>query len=179
MSALKPLILSLDIATSTGVCLGRVGDEKPMIETLDMRLAGTARPLRLLFFAQKLQTLFSKYPIEQVRYESPMPIAVAARIGATEETMLLLRGLIGVLECESARAGIEDIGSFSVQDVRKHITGQRTFKKGTAKAEITKYIRALGFDVKGHDQADAVGGWLLCCALANPRVAHLYSPLFA
>ena len=112
-----------------------------------------------------------------------MPIAVASRVGATEQVMLLLRGAIGVLESRAYNAGVSDIGSFSVHDARKHLTGQRTFPKdakgkNTAKAEVMKVARMLGVTVSDDNQADAFAGWSYTCGLLNPRYALAITPLF-
>ena len=179
LSLLKPNILALDVANSIGFCLGRVGTSEPLIGSINLRDVGTARPRRLLYLAKALASMFARYAIDQVYYEAPMAIAVAARVGATEETMLLLRGAIGVVECEAARAGIEDIDSFTVQEVRKHLLGAGRLPKGTGKKAVMDMVATLGYKVKDDNEADAVAGWLYCSALVDPRRAHLVTPLFA
>jgi hypothetical protein len=149
-----------------------------------MREVGPSRARRLLYFSDLCDAFFSRHAIDVLRYEAPMPIAVASKIGASEETMLLLRGMVGVLECCGARAGIFDINSFSVQDARKHLTGQRTFPKNAkgksaAKAAVMIMARTLGADCKNDNESDAYAGWSYTCALLNPRLAHLVTPLFA
>lgn len=179
MSLLRPVILALDVATLTGYCLGRVGAREPLIGSINLRDVGTSRPRRFLYLAKSLASLFASHEIDQVRFESPMNIAVAARVGATEEVMLLLRGAIGVVECEAARAGIEDIDSFTVQEARKHVLDVGRVPKGTGKKEVMKAVTALGYKCANEDQSDALAGWLYCSALADPRRAHLVTPLFA
>ena len=173
------MILTLDVATSTGFCLGRVGASEPVIGSINLRDVGTFRPRRFLYLAKALASLFARYEIDQVRFEAPMNIAVAARVGATEETMLLLRGAVGVVELEAMRAGIEDIDSFTVQEARKHLLGTERLPKGTGKKEIMKSVTMLGYKCANEDQSDAVAGWLLSCALVDPRRAHLVTPLFS
>lgn len=180
----EPLIAAFDVATATGVCLGRPSDRKPFVTTWNLREAGKSRPRRLLLFSRLLDSLFKGHSVDIVRYEAPMPIAVANRIGASEDVMLLLRGAIGVLEERACAAGIEDIGSFAVQDARQHFVGRRTFRRGAsgksaAKEQVMLMCRTLGIEVGDDNSADAVAGWSYCCALANPRIAHLSSPLFA
>jgi hypothetical protein len=179
---LPPLVVAFDIATSTGVCLGGVG-EKPLVTTWDMREVGPSRARRLLYFSDLCDEFFSRHKVDVLRYEAPMPIAVASQIGASEQTMLLLRGMVGVLECCAARARIFDINSFAVQDARKHLTGQRTFPrdikgKSHAKAMVMRTAHVLGVDCKNDNESDAFCGWSYTCALLNPRLAHLVTPLF-
>jgi hypothetical protein len=172
-----PRIAAFDLASVTGVCVGCPGGQ-PLIETLDLRIAGTARPLRLLMLSRCLQTFFSKQRIDRLAYEAPIGIAVAIKMGVTEESLLFMRGAIGVLECEAARAGITEIGSFEAPDAREHISGRRWYKKETVKEEITAIVQSLGYAVKNHNEADAVVGWSYTCAQADPATAHLPMPLF-
>ncbi len=184
----KPVIASFDIATSTGICWGRIGQKVPDLITWNMREAGPWRPARLLLFWQKLEDFFIEQAeiarIDQVWYEAPMAIAVANKIGANEETIALLRGMIGVLELCAMRAGITDIKSFSVQDARHHLTGQRRHGrtksgKSEGKAEVMRVAHMLGVEVANDNEGDAFAGWSYACGLANPRLAHLVTPLFA
>lgn len=181
--SIKPLIACFDIATSTGVCVGRPGEKHPLVWTWDLRRAGKSRPYRLLYLATLCVELFEAQQVDIVAYEAPMPLAVMHKIGANEETLLLLRGAIGIVEAEAARAKIETIKSFSVQDARKHFVGQRTFPKGkngrsAAKDFVLIMCDTLGIKVTNDNEADAVAGWSYECALANPRIAHLGTPLF-
>ena len=183
MSTSGPLIAAFDVATSVGVCLGKPGERQPFVTTWNLRNAGKPRPRRLLYFSNLLDKMFAENSVDMVRFESPLPIAVASKIGASEETMLLLRGAIGVLETCAMRAGIEDIDSFGVQEARKHFLGQARFPKGAngksaAKDYVLIQCETLGIKVMTDHEADAVAGWVLSCALANPRLAHLSSPLF-
>ena len=176
-------IAAFDVATSVGICVGEPGEKKPFVATWDLRAAGTARPRRLLYFSDACDELFSRTKVDAVRFEAPLPLRVMMKIGTSEEVMLLLRGAIGVLEACAARAGIDDIGSFDVKDARHHFIGQRTVPrdsngKSGAKPAVMKMCRMMGIDVKDDNSADAVAGWSLCCSRANPRLAHLVTPLF-
>lgn len=112
-----------------------------------------------------------------------MRLAAMGKMGTSEEVMLLLRGAIGVLECEAARAEIPDIGSFNVQSARGHFVGARTFKRdasgrNTAKDAVIRQCAILGIEVHDDNAADAVCGWSYTCGLLNPRLACLVTPLF-
>lgn len=177
------LVACFDVATTTGVCLGRSGDS-PRITAWDLREAGPSRSHRLLYFSSLCDELFRRHHIDVVAFEAPLAIAIAAKIGASEETMLLLRGAIGVLESRAAKVDIKDIRPFNVQDARQHFLGRRTFPKdkngkSTAKAEVMKMAKVLGVEVPDDNGADAFCGWSYICALLNPRLAHLDTPLFA
>ena len=55
----SPVIAAFDIATSTGVCWGRVS-LKPDVGTWNMREAGPHRPARLYNLLQRLEELFTE-----------------------------------------------------------------------------------------------------------------------
>jgi hypothetical protein len=178
------VIASFDVATSTGICWGEVGAKRPDTATWNMREAGPWRPARLLMFYQRLEDFFADERIDLVRYEAPLPIAVANKIGASDDTIALLRGMIGVLELCAARAGIRDIDTFAVQDAREHLTGKRRHGRTTSgrsegKAEVMRVAKMLGVDVQNDNEGDAFAGWSYACGLASPRTAHLVTPLFA
>jgi hypothetical protein len=180
----KPLVASFDLATSCGIALGRVGDKVPRVTTWDLRSTGPSRARRLLYFSNMCDELFRRHAVDVLRYEAPMPIAVASRIGASEDVILMLRGLVGILECCGARADIKDIRSFNVQDARQHFCGRRTFPKdakgkSTAKTEVMRIAKMLGVNCSDDNSADAFVGWSYTCALLNPKLAHLCTPLFA
>lgn len=177
----KPLIAAFDIASVTGVCLGRVGDPKPITGVIDLRSAGTARPRRMLYFANQLAKLFAKYKPDIVRYEAPLNIGVMMRVGSGDDVVAFLRGAIGVLEAEAARC-CDDVGTFDMHAARQSLTGFRTFPKSkgksTAKEHVMAAVRLMGIEVIDHNSADATCGWLYCCALTNPRIAAQLTPLF-
>jgi crossover junction endodeoxyribonuclease RuvC len=175
-------IAVFDVATSVGLCVGKPGAKQPFVATWDLRAAGTARPRRLLYFSNLCDKLFAENSIDEVWYEKPMAINVASRVGATEETMLLLRGAIGVLEVCAERAEIK-IDSFGVQDARHHFVGQRTFPKGkngksAAKDMVLIKCDEIGIKVTNDNEADSVAGWSYVCALKNPKLAVLTTPLY-
>jgi hypothetical protein len=121
--------------------------------------------------------------IDIVRFESPLNIRVLMKIGASDETVTLLRGAIGVLEAATAKAGIGDVAAISVQDARKHFLGQATFKKNKAgkspaKDYVLRQCEILGYKVSTDHEADAVAIFSYASALLNPRLAVLTTPLF-
>jgi hypothetical protein len=178
-----PVIAAFDIATKTGVCWGKPGG-KPQLATWDMHLAGTARPARFSLFYDYCNEFFQNETVDQVWYESPMGLGAMHERGASEETVALLRGLAGVLELVAYRAGIKHIESFMVQSARKHLTGIGRFRNSKSnpkagKAAVMKVCEMLKIPVSNDNEGDAFAGWSYCCGLANPRIAHLVTPLFA
>src|SRR5262245_31989036 len=106
------------------------------------------------------------------------------KIGASDDVVAMLRGLIGVLEVCCVRAGIRKIESFTVQQARHHLTGERRHGrtksgKSLGKQEVMRVARMLGVEVTNDNEGDAFAGWSYACGLANPRLAIAVTPLFA
>jgi hypothetical protein len=173
-----PVIAAFDIATKTGVCWGRPGS-KPFVATWNLWEAGPFRPARLSHFWSLACEFFEDERPDIVRYEAPMNLAGMGKVGSSEETMLLLRGAIGVLEAAAFRSGIKDIDSFTVFAAREHLTGKARWKSKQGKSEVMRVAQMLGVNVSNDNEGDAFAGWSYCCGLANPRIAHLVTPLFA
>lgn len=172
-----PCIAAFDIATVTGVCYGRVGS-KPQLETWDLKEGGGTRARRLLYLHCLLRDLFNdNKEISIVRYERPMPIIAAVKVGATEQVVQALRGAVGIVEMTAAQMNIVNIGDFYVHEARMHLIGHKP-PKGEGKTEVFKMCRMLGVNVRTDHEADAYAGWSLACALTQPGAAHLTTPLF-
>lgn len=174
----KPVIAAFDLATKTGVCWGRPG-AKPFLATWNLWEAGPVRPARLSHLWSMLTEFFEDERPDIVRYEAPMNLAGMGKAGSSEETILLLRGAIGVFEAAAFRAGVKDIGSFTVFEARKHLTNQGRWKSKQGKAEVLRVAKMLGVECANDNEGDAFAGWSYACGLANPRIAHLVTPLFA
>ena len=177
-SPAPPFVVSFDLAGKTGVCYGRVGDKHPHVSTWALPKS-LSRPLRLLHFSNMCDEFFATHPVDYLCYEAPMGIMVAAGVGSREDTMLLLRGLVGVLECCGARANIKGITSYDVQAAREHLTGYRRLPKGTGKNVVWRTASMLGVKCANDNESDAFAGFSYCCSLLNPRIAHLVTPLWA
>ena len=158
----KPFIAAFDIATATGVCHGHPGSV-PAVWTWWLDDCGKSRPYRLCYLRRLLDNYFASTEIDAVYYEQPVNIRAMMRIGATEETIALLRGAVGVLESAAIHAGIQTVEAVSVQDARQALTGQRTFSKvagkSTAKTAVMQWAKVLGVDTKNDHEADAYAIW--------------------
>ena len=171
------ILLALDLATATGCADGEVGT-KPRIWTWHLADAGEGRPQRLLLLRQFLCRYFASQPCDMVFYEKPLNVAVMARIGASEETLLFLRGGIGVLECTCAEHG-KPVEGLSVQEARNSVLGWRTNKsKQKTKRRVMDEIRLLGVEPETADEADAAVLFFFAAARLNPRLAVAMTPLF-
>lgn len=179
-----PYIAAFDLATATGVADSHHGIDKPRLWTWHLDDAGSERAPRLGYLWRLLDAYFAEVkhigPAGViVAYELPLSIGVIANrmkagiFNTSEATLATLRGSIGVLEACASHHGITDIRPIVVQDARKHLTGQRTFRDIDPKDAVMKAAGSLGWDPQNDNEADAAAIWSLVLGLSNPRLAHL------
>lgn len=185
-----PLIAGFDIATSCG-CAHGVAGVRPRVWTWNLREHGKVRTDKLAALMRYCERYFASYRVDALFYEKPLPISAllaqaqkggvqaAFRMGATEDTIALLRGAIGVIEACAARAGVPRIEAVSVQEARTHLLGRGHIPKGQGKALVRERCRVLGWHTANEDESDACAIWSLGCGLMSPMAAHMSTPLFS
>lgn len=178
-----PIIAAFDVATACGACDGRPGTQ-PRVWTWHLGDAGASRAYKLAYFRRLVDAYLAEALPDRLVYEKPLNIRIALKLGASDDQVSLLRGAIGVLESCAANAGVPFIEGISVQDARQHLTGQRTFPKARkgqpslAKQAVMQRAAMLGVACENDNESDAFAIWSMDCARANPRLAHLNTPLF-
>src|SRR5215470_13581612 len=133
------MIAAFDLASTVGGCDGEVGGT-PRVWSWHLRDAGKSRPARLLMLRRFLMAYFDEPgpQLTGVVYEAPLPLAVMMKIGASDDTVALLRGLVGVLEmsCEERGVPVEPV---PVQDARHSVLGwRRNPSGGRTKSEVMR-----------------------------------------
>lgn len=160
-------ILALDIATTCGCAVGEAGGA-PRAWSVDLgkRLSDRERFAKTIGLAR---WACQKY--------SPDLVAIEAPVGGPKTSHLL----VGMWACamgEATRAGVQVV-KCDIPTVRKHFLGEHLTTKhfpGLAPAQATAEIkravmnrcRALGWEVEGHDAADAAAIWDYACAVHHP-----------
>jgi len=168
------ILTALDIATSTGVCIGEVG-KRPLLETWNLRDGGLSRPQRLRCLMEALFKHMSTFGAHTVVYEAPVPLSFMMKMGASEDTIAMLRGAIGVVEAVCS----PNVEALPAPKARHSVLGWYVNKSGkNTKRMVVAGVRALGFDPQDDNQADAYVLWAYKSALLNPRLAVNYTPLF-
>ncbi len=183
-----PIILALDLASSTGWACGIAGG-KPVSGTLPLAKSAPhgergAALLRWLNDFLKLER------VTIAIIEKPLAPRVLVKIGATEATARLLYGLPFLAETVLSMRGVADIRYVAVQDIRDHFVGQRTFRddrdpltgkkitsRKVGKAAVRRMCEMMGWKAETDDQADALAAWSYGQSLVNPRLAVLTTPL--
>ncbi len=175
---MSPLIVGMDIATTTGVAYGSaIG--KPSMRTWDLRKGGKSRPHRLALLAEFCFDFFGSFNVDMLFYEQGLSLAAGMEIGMKEETFAMLRGAIGVVEAVAAKCKIPIIKAVSVQDARRHLLGAGRIPKGEGKKLVFDRCRALRWPVTNEDESDAAAIWSLGCGEANPLSSAMVTPLFS
>jgi Holliday junction resolvasome RuvABC endonuclease subunit len=172
------MIAAFDLATNTGVCAGIPG-AAPLLWTwhLDDGDVPRSRALRLGYLLRLCTRFFKETHVDAVYYEAPLNIGILMKIGASEETVSLLRGAVGILEGCAADAGIRTIEGVSIRSARASLLGHGEGKAD--KKAVMARVRVMGHDVKNDNESDAFAVYWHACGRHNPRTAHLSSPLFA
>lgn len=149
------IILSLDIATRTGVALGRAG-QKPRAISIDLG-KGLSYGVR---FANAI-----RYTDSLIRKHKPDLVVFEAAVGG-DKRHPLLTGLAAAVQGQATvmQARVEPV---AIASVRKHFLGRHLTSKDyphlgqdearqAIKCEVMRRCQILGMPVRDDDEADAV-----------------------
>jgi hypothetical protein len=166
-------ILALDLATTTGFCIGAPG-EMPRCGSVRF---GNSETSADAVFAHGLKW-FSEFLRPEPRPSSIILEAMLPLTAMKGETSTATRdrlaGLHGVVRAVAHLRGIYEISEVGVLVVRKHFCGSR----GCGKHAVYEKCRALHYPVHDLDAADACATWHFACSLIKPEIALEVSPLF-
>lgn len=171
------IVLALDLATTTGVAVGRVGDT-PKCFSYRFASKGASKPA---IFGKALQ-----WCIAFLREHKPDVIAIEAALPSTfirgrtnKNTNDVLVGLIAIVEAVAYARGIYKIHEHSVSQVRSHFIDTNVCARDEAKMYTIRKCRSLGWlEAADDDAADAAAIWSYQCSLIDPKSAIRVSPLF-
>lgn len=159
-------ILTLDLATCTGFCVGEP-DERPTLGHKRLRSTGTDVGAFLIEYEEWL--------IDRVREFTPSIIVMEAPIlaaGTTPHVTRKLHAQAGITEMVAQRSGVECCEVYPVT-VKKALTGSGRAKKPQMVAAAQQY----GFSPGVPDEADAFGIWLHAVRLRHPTHAGRWDPM--
>ena len=155
-------IAALDLAASTGIAIGEPG-AAPTFWT--ERLGDPDH--RGMALMRIVAGLIRERGVEGIAIEAPI-LAMGPK--ASADTLRSLVGLYAVADAAARYCGVKPV-SADVRTVRKHFLGYSPKGRQEAKDAVKNRCRALGWDVRDDNQADA-------CALLDWRLAQL-SPAHA
>lgn len=162
------LVMSLDIATNCGVAIGNAG-ASPRAWSVDLgkRASDQVR------FAKAIG--LARWACEKYR---PDLVAIEAPVGGRVTSHLL----VGMWACAMGEVQRHNINvvKCDISSVRKHFLGKHLTTKHfpgltapKAKMEIKRAVMnrcsALGWDIEGHDAADAAAVWDYACSKHDPN----------
>lgn len=153
--ARRPIVLALDLATTTGWCEGELG-QRPTYGSV--RLKGNTFGARFAALADFLALrMESPAPPTQIVFESPVPNT--SDKGGINQGRLGI-GFASIVEYACYRFAIACFES-SVSRSRKNVTGRGGGfgSRDGAKRHVTQWCRANGFDPHDDNAADAIVLW--------------------
>ncbi len=156
-------VLSLDLASTAGFCLGRFG-ERPRFGAVLLR--GDDAIQRMAALRTWLD--------EQDEFQAITAIVLEAAIIGDHRSILAAEILTSLQAMAGLWAWDMSIPIIRVASstARKAMIGTGRFPKGEAKHHVTEWCRSKGFDVKTHDAADAVLTWAAVEAATIGAGAH-------
>ena len=151
-----PLIAAFDLATLTGYAIGRAG-ERPRFGTWRLKHPDDEPEQAWRNLGCKLRDECEAFRPDIVVYEAALPPRAKGAEGITNsKTTVMLLGLPGALQGVCGCYGVRARKMY-VQSVRKSFLGLG--RPENPKRAVMAHCRALGFDVKDDNAADALAIW--------------------
>lgn len=180
-----PMILSLDIATKTGVCEGRAG-EAPRFYSLTFAQDGDDHEDA---FMRALRWIAERLHVDKpdaVYVEAPVnPAAFIGRyneetgrvgMSTNPDTTIRLMGLWAVIAAAAKVKGIK-YRRVNVQTARKSFIGAGNLKGAEAKRRGFEMCKLLGWTPKNRDESDAACIHFHAMTLEAPYLAPVITPM--
>jgi len=165
-----PIVIGLDVASVTGVCVGEPGDKPITAYSVILGAPGESHDVK---FAEVLHLT-----ARLIREHNPVLIAIERPIKKRTDTLntnLLLMGLVACIQgYANTRQVRTELHSISDIDSRFSVS-----KSGHRKVGISTRCKQLGWDVPDQDSADAAAVWNSACSTLSRSHAIANTPLFA
>lgn len=174
----EPLIWAIDVATVTGIAIGRAGDTP---QARSIRLAPPEATSNALFvgcftwFQRELAT----GPLPDILMIEELLPPIARRGHTNTGAQHRLAGLHGIIRALATFNGIPEIAGANVGDVRAHFIHQRGLPRDTAKRRVLETCKMLGWEAADNNCGDALALWSYTAGLINPMTALRTTPLFS
>jgi hypothetical protein len=174
----EPLIWALDIATVTGIAIGRVS-ERPKAHSVRFAPAGAASDVLFAGCLEWFDEMIERGPLPDILAIEELLPPLARRGVTNTQTQHRLAGLHGVVRAMAKHAGIPEIASANVNDVRGHFIQARNLKREEAKRAVYARCQMMGWSAHDDNCADALALWSYTAGLINPASALQTTPLFS
>jgi hypothetical protein len=170
-------IAALDIATTCGWACGVLG-ETPRAGSMRFGVIGRDSPDDI--FAAALIWADGFFRLERpdlLILEAMLP-PDAMKGQTSRQTRDRLAGLHGIMRGVARKAGVAEIATATVGDIRSHFIGGRMERRAAAKRETLRRCVMLHWPADDDNAADALAAWSYACALIDPTWALRVTPLF-
>lgn len=166
------MILAFDLATNTGVAVGRAGD-KPALSTEVMGLSGEPHGTRFAQCMRMTKRLILQHSPDLIAVEEAI---VSGAVGDANRAKMAL-GLRGAV---FAIAHIHHIRcvEYPVQTIRKHFIGRGNLASEPAKVAVMSRCRLLGWRFSNDNESDAAAVWDLASARSRRSASLTPNGLF-
>src|SRR3954470_3860862 len=145
-------ILALDIATTCGWALGRVGST-PVSGSVRFGSPGASENAVFASALTWISTVLEPQPRPDLLMIEGLLPPDAMKGSTTRQVRDRLAGLHGVVRAVAFLRGVYEIAQVSVGDVRMHFLSDRKLKSAAAKQETIRRCMALGWSVTDHNAA--------------------------
>lgn len=167
------MILAMDVASSTGTCVGPVGTT-PRIQTFDLNPPGPdpEGQARLQAVYDLTIRLIRQHNVQRIAVEEPIVNLTARTNGKRTEnkrTPFLLIGLVGCVKAAAYTFNVP-VRLHTPIAARRHFIGPKNANKprDVAKAMVQHRCDQLGWRWDTDDGADAAAVWDLECNQRDP-----------
>ena len=160
----RPLILALDIATTTGFATGKVG-EIPVAGSVRFGRDNASANAVFGHALTWLSEILEPKPRPDIVVIESMLSPEATQGHSSRDVRDRLAGLHGVMRAVAHLRGVYNISEASVDDVRAHFIGLRHLKRKQAKAEVVARCHQMGWATFDDNAADALALWSYQVAL--------------
>lgn len=163
-----PIILGLDVASTTGWACGRPGD-LPVSGTVRFAPAGSSHGKVGVEVMKWLRDIYAAYNFDMVYYEAPFdPRKMGMK--TTMATSRMLLGIPFLLETLLYAKEVYRVREMTVSDVRKHFLGGINPRGDAGKLAVQTRCRQIGWHFNSPDAADALAVWDAACYAEFPEV---------
>jgi len=169
-----PTVLALDLASVSGWAVGEPGS-KPEHGSHRFAKAGASHEAIFAKAMDWAEEIILMCKPTLIVWEAPLPGFKSGK--TTSDVTSILFGLPAIVGAVAYRNRIFDCRKADTGAVRHHFIGCNP-KRAKAKPMVVRQCVAMGWNCSDDNEADALATWSYMCALLNPRLALLPTPLF-
>lgn len=179
MQLMRPSILALDVATTTGFAHGRIGD-RPLAGAIRFGKTGAIDDEVWAEATKWLIDILKVVTPDIVALEAPIQTARPGNDGSNAKTMMRLLGLQANLRKVVFLKYARPAQIIHVQSARKLFIGHGNLPGAEAKQLVKQRAINLGWldAADSYDKADALCVWAKAAADVDPGFAATMTPLF-